>query len=130
MSFSPSFIAELRGSLLDLHKSLMNAQRIRYEREHGRIETSGVFLGLVLEHPSFAWLRQLSALIAQLDEWIEEKAERGDADLESLMLALRSLIAAEGGNPSFTAPYWQIVNDTPEVLVNHVKLWRLLPPPK
>ena len=123
-----AFIAELRGALLDLHKSLMNAQRIRYEREHGRIESSGVFLGLVLEHPTFAWLRSLSALIAELDEWIEEKAERGEADLESIMQALRALIATEGRNPAFTKVYWEIVNDVPEVLVNHVKLWRMLQP--
>ena len=127
MAVSSDFIAELRGALLDLHKSLMDAQRIRYEREHGRVRTSNEFLGLVLEHPTFAWLRSLSALIAQLDEWIEEKAERGEADFDGLMLTLRSLTATEGP-PSFTQPYWEIVNDTPEVLVNHVKLRRLLQP--
>jgi len=74
MEKSPAFIAELRTTLLDLHKSLMDAQRVRYEREHGRIQTPNEFLGLLLEHPSFAWLRSLSALIAQLDEWIEEVA--------------------------------------------------------
>ena len=34
----------------------------RNERDHGRIETSGEFLGLVLEHKAFEWLRELSAL--------------------------------------------------------------------
>jgi len=127
MAVSSTFIADLRSSLLDLHKSLMDAQRVRYEREHGRVRTPNEFLGLVLEHPSFAWLRSLSALIAQLDEWVEEKAERGDADFESMLLTLRSLIATEGP-PSFSKPYWDIVNDVPEVLVNHVKLHRLLQP--
>ena len=69
MSVPPGFIDDLRHSVLALHKALLDAQRIRYEREHGRISTSGEFLGLVLEHPSFAWLRTLSALIARIDEW-------------------------------------------------------------
>jgi len=117
-------IEELRSSLLELHKTLLDAQRIRYERDHGRIETSGAFLGLVLEHPTFAWLRMLSAIIAQLDEWIEEHKE-GDTP-DAIVEALRSLIATEGRNAMFSSLYWEIVNDVPEVLVAHVKLWRLL----
>jgi hypothetical protein len=127
MEKSPAFIAELRTTLLDLHKSLMDAQRVRYEKEHGRIQTPNEFLGLLLEHPTFAWLRSISALIAQLDEWIEQKAERSDAELESIMNTLRSLIATDGP-PTFSQAYWEIVNDVPEVLVNHVKLWRQLQP--
>src|SRR5258706_12324570 len=62
------FVQQLRHSILELHKALLDAQRIRYEREHGRIQSAGELLGLVLEHPPFAWLRTLSALIARLGE--------------------------------------------------------------
>jgi len=126
MAIDAGFVNGLRHGLLDLHKSLMDAQRIAYERTHGRIATSGEFLGLVLEHPEFAWLRALSALIARLDEWIEDREEAGDDELQSLVAALRSLIAPEGGNALFSAAYWKIVNDVPEALIAHVKLWRLL----
>ena len=67
MEYPPGFVEEVRRSLLDLHKALLDAQQIRYEREHGRVRSSGELLGLVLEHPAFAWLRSLSALIARLD---------------------------------------------------------------
>ena len=40
--------------------------------------------------------------------------------------ALRSLVEAEGKHQVFSRPYWEIVNDTPAVLIEHVKLWRLL----
>ena len=119
------FVQELRHVLLDLHKSLLDAQRIRYEREHGRVASSQAFLGLVLEHPTFAWLRSMSALIARLDEWMEEE-DRPPEGLSSIVSALRSLIEADGKIASFSTPYWQIVNDVPEVLVSHVKLWRFL----
>ncbi|MGZ5062042.1 MAG: hypothetical protein ACXWAU_09235 [Usitatibacter sp.] len=126
MNAAPGLIQDLRHSVLDLHKALLDAQRIRYEREHGRIATSGEFLGLVLEHPAFAWLRTLSALIARIDEWIEEQAEKPAEDPSELIGALRSLIAREGGHATFSAPYWEMVNEVPAVLVEHVKLWRLL----
>ncbi|MGZ5036329.1 MAG: hypothetical protein ACXWG1_03365 [Usitatibacter sp.] len=126
MNAAPGLIQDLRHSVLDLHKALLDAQRIRYEREHGRIATSGEFLGLVLEHPAFAWLRTLSALIARIDEWIEEQAEKPAEEPSELVGALRSLIAREGGHATFSAPYWEMVNEVPAVLVEHVKLWRLL----
>jgi len=54
----------LRHALLALHKTLLDAQRVRYEREHGRVESRGELLDLVLRDASFEWLRVLSALIA------------------------------------------------------------------
>ncbi len=118
-------VGEMRHAVLDLHKSLMDAQRISYERIHGRIATSGEFLGIVLEHPEFAWLRALSALIARLDEWMEEKEGKSE-DLGDIVAALRGLVATEGRNALFSAAYWKIVNERPEALVAHVRLWRLL----
>ena len=122
---SDGYAAELRRAVLETHKALMDAQRIRYERLHGRIATSGEFLGLVLEHPQFAWLRALSALIARLDEWLDE--DKADADeLNAVVTALRELIGPQGQNAVFSSAYWEIVNDVPEATIAHVKLWRLL----
>jgi hypothetical protein len=119
-------LADVRHTLLDLHKTLLDAGRIRYEREHGRIATTGAFLGLVLEHPEFAWLRSLSALIAQLDEWMEEGDNPADPALQGILAALRGLVGPERGHPTFSAKYWTLVEAVPEALVAHVKLWRLL----
>lgn len=119
-------VEDLRHALLELHKALLDAQRIRYEREHGRIATSNEFLGIVLEHPAFAWLRTLSALIARIDEWMESQEEAPDDELPGIIETLRSLIQANGGHPVFSKPYWELVNEAPEVLVEHVKLSRLL----
>jgi hypothetical protein len=125
-----TFPSDVRHALLDLHRSLLDAQRIRYERDHGRIETSGEFLGLVLEHPAFEWLRELSALIAQLDEWLEggDKARR--EHFEEILARLRAMIQAGGANTRFNKPYWELAEEVPAVLVEHVKVWRLLGPQK
>lgn len=117
---------QLRAAALELHKALLDAQRVRYERDHGRVDSSGRFLELVLRHPMFEWLRALSALIARLDAWSEESGEARDEELAGLREAMRSLISPEGRNRSFTAPYWVLVEAVPDVLVAHVRLWRLL----
>ena len=57
----------VRQGLVSLHKLLLDRERERFEREHGRIETTHQHLQLVLEHPTFAWLRPLSGLIARFD---------------------------------------------------------------
>jgi len=119
------FASELRHAVLDLHKVLMDAQRIRYERLHGRISTSGEFLGIVLEHPQFAWLRALSSLIARLDEWIDEEKSEPE-ELTALVAALQALVEPDGGHAVFSHAYWGIVNDVPDATIAHVKLWRLL----
>ena len=128
MKITPQFVEELRHSLLDLHKALLDAQRIGYEKEHGRISTRGEFLGLVLEHQAFAWLRTLSALIARIDEWMEEQTAQfpSEDEFPGMVDALRQLIERDGTHAVFSQPYWEIVSEHPAVLVEHVKLWRLI----
>ena len=36
------------------------------------------------------------------------------------------VLSVNGKHTTFSVPYWEIVNDTPEALVSHVKLWRLI----
>lgn len=119
-------VEALRHALLELHKSMLDAQRIEYERAYGRVETRGEFLGLVLNHAEFEWLRLLSALIAQLDEWAEGQDAESEGELDGIIQALRGLIRRDGVNPAFSARYWQMVEGEPAVTVAHVKTWRLV----
>lgn len=119
-------VDEVRHALLRLHKGMIDAQRIAYERSHGRIRTTTEFLGVILEHPEFEWIRALSALIAQLDEWRDDSEAASDQELDEIFAALRSLLQREGPNQRFAQRYWEMVEATPEVLVDHVKLWRVL----
>jgi hypothetical protein len=112
--------------LLELHRALIDAQRIEYERARGRVETRGEFLGLVLNHPEFEWIRALSALIAQLDEWAEDTDPATEQEYDGIVDALRSLIRRDGANPAFGARYWKMVEEAPDVTVAHVKAWRTI----
>jgi len=115
----------LHHALLELHKTLLDAQRVRYEREHGRVESKGELLDLVLRDASFEWLRVLSALIAGLDELAESEDRDAAAEMRGVIDRLRMLVRFEG-NPGFTVPYREIVDAVPDALVAHVKLSRLL----
>ena len=116
---------KLRHALLQLHKALLDAQRIRYERENGRVESRGELLALVLEDASFEWLRVLSALIARLDELAEADDKDSRAEMRGVIERLRTLVRFEG-NDGFTGPYREIVEAVPDALVAHVQLSRLL----
>jgi len=122
-------LGKLRHALLELHKTLLDAQRVRYERDNGRVESRGELLDLVLRDASFEWLRVLSALIARLDELVDadKDGESADAGLElgALIDKLRTLVRFEG-NPGFTGPYREITEAVPDALVAHVQLSRLL----
>ncbi len=52
---------------------VVDSSEAAYERLHGPIPSNGAFLQLVLGHPSFAWLRDLSRSMAHLDELAEAK---------------------------------------------------------
>jgi hypothetical protein len=59
---------DVRLGLLSVHKALLGYARLGYEREHGRVSSSGEFLQIVIHDPAFAWLRPLSELVVRLDE--------------------------------------------------------------
>ncbi|HVQ62688.1 MAG TPA: hypothetical protein VMS53_11430 [Burkholderiales bacterium] len=114
----------LRHALLALHKTLLDAQRVRYERVNGRVESTGELLDLVLRDADFEWLRVLSALIARMDELVDAD-EDADVELRAVIDRLRTLVRFEG-NPGFNQPYREIIEAVPDALVAHVRLSRLL----
>src|SRR5256885_17046921 len=95
MTKTDTKLDKLRHALLQLHKILLDAQRICYEREYCRVESTGALLALVLEDASFEWLRVLSALIARLDELAEVDDKDVTAELRAVIDRLRTLARVE-----------------------------------
>jgi hypothetical protein len=119
-------VEALREALVELHKAILDAQKIAYERVHGRVESRGELLQLVVRDPEFAWIRALSALIAELDEWAESSHESREAEIAAVVRALQTLIQPDGTNADFTTRYWALLEAAPDALVAHVRLWRLV----
>ena len=109
-----------------MHKALLDDTRIRYEREQGRVEGSGVLLRLVLNDPWFAWLHPLSGLVVQIDELLAAE-EPTVADAEALLSQARSLMRPDANGEGFQKRYDRAIQDAPDVLIAHVALGKHLP---
>ena len=117
-------LADLRLGLLRLHKTLLEMERINYEKVGGQVN-SGELLQLVLNHPQFGWLRILSAFVVEIDEILngEDPATVGDfAELTSQ--ARRLLTAPE--NEEFKTKYQAALQNEPAVVMAHANVMQLL----
>src|SRR6476646_1869319 len=86
-------LADLRLGLLRLHKALLEMERINYEKVSGQVN-SGELLQMVLNHPQFAWLRIISALVVEFDEILNGEDPANVNDFAELTSQARRLLTA------------------------------------
>lgn len=116
----------VRDHLLGLHSILLADQRAEYEQMYGRVKTSGEMLNLVMTHEWFAWLRALSSLIVEMDELMAAK-EWSDATAKTLLDYTAALMVPATEGAMFRQKYYAAVQRSPEVLIAHGQLKKLLP---
>jgi catechol 2,3-dioxygenase len=120
---------DVRLGLLGVHKALLNHERIRYEREHGRVPGSGDFLQLVIHDPWFEWLRPLSELVVRIDETLATtEAPPAVDDAEQLIAEARALLRPDESGKGFQQKYFRAIQDSPEVGMVHATWKRLAGP--
>lgn len=110
-------LAAVRHGLLDLHKALLDGERDRYERTHGKV-TAGKMLQLAFQDPQFAWLRSMSELIVRIDELLDTE-EATDTDVESLLTSARTLLTTGEQSTTFARQYEAALQRDPHVAVLH-----------
>jgi hypothetical protein len=118
-------VRALRLALLALHKTLIDTEQRRYERDHGRIESAHAALRLVLEAPAFQWLHPLAELIVQMDEKLADEGAVGVAESEAFVDRVRNLLHGEG-HDRFREEYRRRLQDAPEVVMAHAEVARHL----
>ncbi|MEY4705320.1 MAG: hypothetical protein RL042_1525, partial [Nitrospirota bacterium] len=84
-------LLNVRGGLLKLHKTLILAEQVTYERIHGRIASSSQLLQLVLNDPWFTWLHPLSQLVVRIDALLDND-ELSSVDVEHVLIEVRTLL--------------------------------------
>src|SRR5690349_7479323 len=119
-------VRAIRLALLDLHKALLDEERRRYERAHGRIESAQEALRLVLQDPWFRWLAPLASVIVQMDERLADDTPFKSAEADVFAERVRSLLIREGGDPKFREEYHRALQEAPEVVVAHGRVVRLV----
>jgi hypothetical protein len=117
-------LQELRRRLLHLHKTLLDMERADYERVSGRV-TSGELLQLVINHPQFAWLRKISALVVQMDEMLSAEEPATESDVDNLLDQARGLFTS-AGEEQFREKYQAALQREPAAVMAHSDITKLL----
>jgi hypothetical protein len=121
-------LTALRPRLLDLHRQLLEAERVDLERYGGRL-TGAEFLQIASQSFRLAWLRPLSELIAAIDEALDaDDAETADTP-ESLVARVRALVAPPDAGTPFGRRYLAMLQVSPGVVMAHSALVQALRSP-
>jgi hypothetical protein len=121
-------LRNVRHVLLRLHKTLLDFEREAYERKHGKIGNSYEFLNLALQNPWFAWLRHLSELIVEMDEFLDAREPGSESTAVALIEQSRILLTPTESGTEFQRKYFASVQQSPEVVLAHSEFARLLGP--
>ena len=90
----------LSRALRDVHRSLVEFSRERYELDNGRVRGKGQLFELLLRDDAFAWLRPLSRLIVSLDELAARRAVPSEEETATIRTEVEEFISPAAGADS------------------------------
>jgi hypothetical protein len=108
-----------RDAAYDVHGALLEATRRDYERDFGRVSDAAALLKLVTSEPAFAWLRPLTAAIADADALLAEAGDMPVAHAKVLLAAIGDLLRADMDGTHFQKKYCAVIQASPDVAVTH-----------
>jgi hypothetical protein len=116
-------------ALRPLHRALVDVVQREWEKSHPPVAGPLQLFQLLTQDPFFLWLHPLSALMAEVDELHDEKEPIDAVAVKALRASLEALIGDGGQAPppeSFVARYLAILQQEPDVVLEHAKLRRAL----
>jgi hypothetical protein len=135
-------LTQVRRTLLDLHKALIERERVEYEKTHGSVSPAEM-LQLLIRDDRFSWLHPISALIVRVDELISNANDRRrpnparpaltpdqvSAETAALLSETRDLLTGEGAPDAFRERYGALKRDSDIVLMHQAVMASLPPAP-
>jgi hypothetical protein len=119
-------LTDLRNGLLELHKTLLESERARYERDVARISSPNELLKLVMYDPWFAWLHELSQFVVLIDETLDSKEPVGGIDAERLVAQAWELLSPDEMGTGYPRRYFEALQRDPDVVLAHGRMRKLL----
>jgi catechol 2,3-dioxygenase len=116
----------LRGTLLHLHKVLLEDARHAYELDRGRVGSNANLLQLVINDPWFAWLHALSELVVRIDQTVETDSPATESDAAALVDQVGGLLTASESGDGFARRYYEALQRQPAVVLAHAEVRRLM----
>jgi hypothetical protein len=123
-------LSDLRNSLLDLHKALVDSERVSYEATVGQIHSPNQFLQLLTNDPWFVWLQPFSQLIVAMDVALDEKAPLTTESVDALVKQTAQLLIASEDGEGFPRHYFDALQRDPDVVLAHAEAARHFSPRK
>jgi hypothetical protein len=123
---TPPTLAAVRDAVLAVHRALLETERLAWERMNGRVAGNLEVLRLAIEDPWFAWLRPLTALIAAMDEALQDQTPEGEARIAPILAEAAVLLHPDENGSDFQQRYDEFVQRAPDVAVAHGRLMRVL----
>jgi len=135
-------LTQVRRTLLNLHKALIERERAEYEKIHGSVSAAEM-LQLLIRDDRFSWLHPISALIVRVDELISNANDRRrpnparpaltpdqvSAETAALLRETRDLLTGEGAPDAFRERYGALSRDAAIVLMHQAVMGSLPPDP-
>ncbi|MFY9588564.1 MAG: hypothetical protein WAT66_14050 [Actinomycetota bacterium] len=112
----------LSRALRDVHRSLVEFSRERYELAHGEVHGKTALLDLLLHDEAFAWLRPLSKIIVEIDELAARKNAPTAAEVEEIRARAEALTTTSHDRNAFGSRYVALLASEPRVAMNHGEL--------
>jgi hypothetical protein len=122
------FVIGIRRALLRLHKTLLDWERLAYERLNGRT-TPSELLKAITTDPQFAWLRPLSEMIIRIDVILDadrEGQEVEPVDATDLAAQMRLLLIPDENGTPYQRRYHAALQDHPDAVLAHREVTTLL----
>jgi hypothetical protein len=123
---SRDLLVKLRNLLLEQHKLLLHRERAVYEKVNGPIAGTGAFLALVLEDPHFAWLKQLSTMVIEIDEALSRRSKAGQEEAEAITKQAREIMKPREQGSDFQVRYHHALQDSPDIVILQCRIEQLL----
>jgi hypothetical protein len=119
---------ELHQKLSSLYSALIAAERLTYERIHGRVDSTDELIQLMLSDPWFTWLCPLLNLLLRIDQLLDDDAFDITPEIVAHLVAeARALTRPSIEGDGFERAYYEALNRAPEVVLAHFQVTRVLP---
>ena len=115
-------LQKVREALLELHKTLVDSERVGYEVAMGPISSPNHFLKLLSSDPWFAWLLPLSRLIVTIDEALDRRIPLSPNEALDLLTQTRRLLVASEEGHGFPRSYFEALQRDPDVIFAHSRV--------
>ncbi|MFO1497864.1 MAG: hypothetical protein U1G07_05630 [Verrucomicrobiota bacterium] len=115
----------IRSALLVLHKTLIESEKVEYEKMMGKIPSPNHFLQLLINDPWFVWLSPLSQLIVSFDEALDGKEPLTQPLADSLLEQTGRLLVASETGPEFSKHYHEALQRDPDVVMAQGEIAKL-----